>query len=112
MRILSKLIFLQTSRVMLDILQFKNSNSFKFVLYDQHFNVMNTMWLHQYDNERDAIMNSNNMADEAAKDGLTNNNIIQIQYTPNEVIHFFFFNFGTNTRNRARPRTYSKLWSA
>ena len=21
-------------------------------------------------------------------------------------------NFGTNTRNRARPRTYSKLWSA
>ena len=24
---------------------------------------------------------------------------------------YFFYNFGTNTRNRARPRTYSKLWS-
>ena len=23
-----------------------------------------------------------------------------------------FDNFGTNTRNRVRPRTYSKLWSA
>ena len=24
----------------------------------------------------------------------------------------FIYIFGTNTRNRARPRTYSKLWSA
>ena len=31
------------------------------------------------------------------------------------IFHIYWTNiyiFGTNTRNRARPRTYSKLWSA
>ena len=34
-----------------------------------------------------------------------------INYSCNNY-YFFHYKFGTNTRNRARPRTYSKLWSA
>ena len=28
------------------------------------------------------------------------------------MLSIYIYIFGTNTRNRARPRTYSKLWSA
>ena len=30
----------------------------------------------------------------------------------NIILFIYLYIFGTNTRNRARPRTYSKLWSA
>ena len=30
----------------------------------------------------------------------------------NQITNASNYNFGTNTRNRARPRTYAKLWSA
>ena len=37
-------------------------------------------------------------------------NLIAFCFDGASVIHTYIF--GTNTRNRARPRTFSKLWSA
>ena len=46
-------------------------------------------------------------ADELARDGTTT----ELQSLHNDY-GIPIYIFGTNTRNRARPRTYSKLWSA